>query len=58
MIMKIIKESVLEVGYAIYMPEVYKILMVRIFLKTEKMTKFRMYKSITGVSRKAIITLM
>ena len=40
MIKKLIKESVLEVGYAIYMSEVYKILMVRIFVKTDKMTKF------------------
>ena len=40
MIKKLIKESVLEVGYAIYMSEVYTILMVRIFVKTDKMTKF------------------
>ena len=40
MIKKLIKESVLEVGYAIYMSEVYKILTVRIFVEMGKMTKF------------------
>ena len=43
MIKKLIKESVLEVGYAIYMSEVYKIPMVRMIERSDETANAGVY---------------